>query len=159
MTLTLVAATPPTVTPVASVKSAPVIVMTVNPSAAPFPGLTALTVGASAVTVKPNVAVAVAAFASVTVTVYVAAELIAVGVPVIAPVAEAIVTPLGSDGETEKTSGPAPSEPVTGIKEVAATLRVSVVEGIACAADTAAFTAMVKVAVIVAPLASTTVTV
>jgi hypothetical protein len=52
-------------------------------------------------TVSENVFVAVADAASVTVTVYVVAELVDVGVPVIAPVGLAIVKPEGSEGETE----------------------------------------------------------
>jgi hypothetical protein len=51
-------------------------------------------------TVSKKVAVAVALFASVTVTVYVAAELRMVGVPVMAPVVEDSVRPAGSTGDT-----------------------------------------------------------
>jgi methenyltetrahydromethanopterin cyclohydrolase len=71
-------------------------------------------------TVSENVFVAVAETASVTVTVYVAAELVAVGVPVIAPVELLIDKPAGSEGETEKEYGEVPYDPVTGMKEVAA---------------------------------------
>ena len=71
-------------------------------------------------TVSENVFVAVADTASVTVTVYVVAELVAVGVPVIAPVELLIDKPAGSEGETEKEYGELPYDPVTGIKEVAA---------------------------------------
>ena len=52
-----------------------------------------------------------------------------------------------------------PPEPVTGVNEVAATFCVSVVEAIACVADTALLTVRLKVAVAVALLASVTVTV
>ena len=51
-------------------------------------------------TVKLKVAVAVALFASVTVTVYVVAALVTEGVPVIAPVLDAILRPVGNAGET-----------------------------------------------------------
>jgi hypothetical protein len=51
---------------------------------------------------KEKLFVAVADAASVTVTVYVKAGLVAVGVPVIAPVELLIVRPEGSAGETEK---------------------------------------------------------
>ena len=71
-------------------------------------------------TVSENVFVAVADTASVTVTVYVVAELVAVGVPVIAPVELLIDKPAGSEGETEKEYGEVPYDPVTGMKEVAA---------------------------------------
>lgn len=71
-------------------------------------------------TVSENVFVAVADAASVTVTVYVVAELVDVGVPVIAPVELAIVKPEGSEGETEYEYGADPYEVVTGMKEVAA---------------------------------------
>ena len=48
------------------------------------------------------------------------AELVAVGVPDIAPVELAIDKPEGSDGETEYEYGAVPYEAVTGMKEVAA---------------------------------------
>jgi hypothetical protein len=51
-------------------------------------------------TVREKVFVAVAEAASVTVTVYVAAELATVGVPVIAPVELFIANPDGSEGDT-----------------------------------------------------------
>jgi hypothetical protein len=49
----------------------------------------------------------------------VVAELVAVGVPVIAPVELLIDKPEGSEGETEKEYGEVPYDPVTGVKEVA----------------------------------------
>ena len=51
-------------------------------------------------TVSEKVAVAVALLASVTVTVYVVAELVTVGVPVIAPVVGLRLSPVGSVGKT-----------------------------------------------------------
>lgn len=71
-------------------------------------------------TVNEKLFVAVADAASATVTVYVVAELVAVGVPVIAPVELLIDSPEGSEGETENEYGEDPYEPVTGVKEVAA---------------------------------------
>jgi hypothetical protein len=71
-------------------------------------------------TVREKVFVAVAEAASVTVTVYVVAELVDVGVPVIAPVELLIVSPEGSEGETEYEYADVPYEAVTGMKEVAA---------------------------------------
>ncbi len=49
-------------------------------------------------TVNEKVLVAVALLASVTVTVYAVAELVAEGVPVIAPVVVLRIKPVGSDG-------------------------------------------------------------
>jgi hypothetical protein len=49
------------------------------------------------------------------------AELVAVGVPVTAPVELAMDKPDGSEGETEYEYGAVPYEEVTGVKEVAAT--------------------------------------
>jgi hypothetical protein len=71
-------------------------------------------------TVREKVFVAVKEAASVTVTVYVVAELVASGVPVIAPVELLIDSPEGSEGETEYEYGEDPYVPVTGMKEVAA---------------------------------------
>ena len=51
-------------------------------------------------TVSVNVFEAVALLASVTVTVKLVAELVPVGVPVIAPVDELMPSPVGSGGET-----------------------------------------------------------
>jgi hypothetical protein len=48
------------------------------------------------------------------------AELVAVGVPVTAPVELAMDKPDGSEGETEYEYGAVPYEEVTGVKEVAA---------------------------------------
>ncbi len=50
-------------------------------------------------TVRLKVAVAVDPFVSVAVTVYVVAAIVAVGVPVIAPLAEERLRPAGSAGE------------------------------------------------------------
>lgn len=109
-------------------------------------------------TVRLKVAVAVALLVSVTVTVYVVAELFTLGVPVIAPVPEAIESPAGSVGVTLYASAPVPPEPATGMKLVA-WFTVSVVEAMAVVATTAEFTVRPKVAVAVALFASVTVTV
>jgi hypothetical protein len=54
----------------------------------------------AAFTVSEKVAVALAPFVSVTVTVYVAAVLVMEEVPVTAPVADAMLRPVGSVGAT-----------------------------------------------------------
>ncbi|CAB4334291.1 unannotated protein [freshwater metagenome] len=70
-------------------------------------------------TVSEKVFEAVSEDASVTVTVYVVAELAAVGVPVIAPVELFIANPDGSEGETANEYGVVPREAVTGTNEEA----------------------------------------
>lgn len=71
-------------------------------------------------TVRENVFEAVADVASVTVTVYVVAELVAVGVPVIAPVELLIDKPEGSEGEIAYAYGVDPYIAVTGVNDDAA---------------------------------------
>jgi hypothetical protein len=61
---------------------------------------TAVVADTAPLTARLKVAVAVALFASVTVTVKVVAERVTVGVPVIWPVPEAIVSPVGKAGKT-----------------------------------------------------------
>jgi hypothetical protein len=56
-------------------------------------------------------------------------------------------------------SGPVPPPPVTGVKDVAATFFVSVVEATACAAVVALLTVKLNVAFAVPMIASVTVTV
>jgi hypothetical protein len=85
--------------------------------------------------------------------------LVAVGVPVIAPVEEEIFKPVGKAGETLYDIVPVPFEPVTGVKAVAAWFCVRPAETTDCVAVTAAFTVRLKVAAAVALLASVTVTV
>jgi hypothetical protein len=87
------------------------------------------------------------------------AEVFTLGVPVIAPVPEAIESPAGSVGVTLYVSAPVPPEPVTGMKLMAARFIVSVVEAMAVVATTAEFTVRLKVADAVALFASVTVTV
>jgi hypothetical protein len=89
---------------------------------------------ASAKNFKLKVAAPVALLASVTVTVWVAAVLVPVGVPVIAPAPEAMLSPDVSAGETLYVSGDAPPEPATGVNEAAAAILVSVFEAMACVA-------------------------
>ena len=84
--------------------------------------------------------------------------LVAEGVPVMAPEADVILKPAGSDGEMLKTRLPVPPVAVTGVK-LAAELCVSVLVATDCEAATAAFTVRLKVAVEVALLVSVTVTV
>jgi hypothetical protein len=87
------------------------------------------------------------------------AELVTVGVPVIAPAVVLKLSPAGSAGETLYASVPVPPEPVTGAKLVAARFTVNAVEGTAWAAVTAEFTVRLKVDVAVALFVSVTVTV
>ena len=57
-------------------------------------------VAVTELTARLNVAVAVAPLASVTVTVYVVVEIVTVGVPVMAPVLDDMLRPVGSAAET-----------------------------------------------------------
>jgi exonuclease I len=81
------------------------------------------------------------------------------GVPVIAPVAELIDKPEGSDGETEKVIGDVPPLAVTGVSDVATALAVSVSAAIAKVVESAAETVREKVFVAVTDAESVTVTV
>jgi hypothetical protein len=76
-----------------------------------------------------------------------------------APVAELIDKPVGSDGEAEKVSGEVPPLAVTGVNDVAAALAVKVWLEIARVVVRAAETVSAKVFELVAPLASVAVTV
>jgi hypothetical protein len=66
-----------------------------------------------------KLAVAVAPLMSVTVTVNVVDALIAVGVPIIAPLVEERVSPAGSAGEMLYVRAPVPPTPVTGVNDAA----------------------------------------
>ena len=85
--------------------------------------------------------------------------ILAVGVPVIAPVLDEMVKPAGNAGEIVYTSEPVPPEPVTGVKEVAATFLVSTFVATACVAVGAASIVKLKVLDAEAETASVTVTV
>jgi hypothetical protein len=87
----------------------------------------------------------------VTVTVYVVTELVAVGVPDIAPFVVENVSPAGSAGEIAYVSVPNPPDAVTGVNVGAKIFLVNVVVGTTCVVVNAssASTTSVKVAVAV----------
>jgi hypothetical protein len=83
----------------------------------------------------------------------------AAGVPVIAPVDVLSASPAGRDGEMEKTIGAVPPAAVTGVKDVAAVVAVSVLVAMARVVESAGDIASENVLVAVADDASVTVTV
>jgi hypothetical protein len=119
---------------------------------------TASVVVSVGLTVRLKVLVAVAEFWSVTVTVYVVADEVTDGVPVIAPVDALIERPVGRPGDTLYDKAPVPPDPVTGVNG-ADIPTSSVFVAIACVAVTAALTVRLKLAFAVAEVASVTVTV
>ena len=76
-----------------------------------------------------------------------------------APVEVFIVSPLGSDGETDKETDGAPPDDVTGMKDVAATAAVSVSADLARVVVRAVAMVKANVFALVAPFASVAVTV
>jgi hypothetical protein len=83
----------------------------------------------------------------------------AAGVPVIAPVEVLSESPDGREGEMEKAIGAVPPAAVTGVKDAAAVVAVSVFDAMASVVESAGDIASENVLVAVADDASVTVTV